>query len=247
MSDQNQLHVLITGGSRGLGLATVRDLLSRGYVVSTCSRQHSSDLSDLESHNPGLRWYEADLTQDGQAGEFVERAVADRPSVRTYGLINNAGIAGEGVLPTFPMVDARTIVTVNLISTLEASRSFLRALLSARLPGRIINISSIIGTRGYNGLSVYSASKAGMDGMTRALAREWGRTGTTVNSIAPGYLETDMSASLEAGQRDQVIRRTPLGRLGTTDDVVPLVAYLLSREAQFITGQTLVIDGGISC
>ena len=112
--------------------------------------------------------------------------------------------------------------------------------------GRIINISSIIASRGYNGLSAYSASKAGLDGITRSLSRETGKLGVTVNSIAPGYLETEMSSELSRKQRLQIINRTPLNRLGLVSDITPMILFLLSDEASFITGQTMVIDGGIS-
>ncbi len=123
----------------------------------------------------------------------------------------------------------------------------LRILLENRAGGRIVNISSIIGSRGYTGLAAYSASKAGLDGLTRALAREVGRRGITVNSVAPGYLRTDMSAALSGEQLNQIIRRTPLLRLGTVADITPAVKFLLGDEARFITGHTLMIDGGISC
>jgi 3-oxoacyl-[acyl-carrier protein] reductase len=144
-------------------------------------------------------------------------------------------------------VDAERVLNVNLISALRLSRLALRKMLSQGDKARIINISSIVGLRGYTGLAAYAASKAGMDGMTRALAREVGRRGITVNSVAPGYLATDLSASLKTEQRRQIVNRTPLGRLGEVADVVPMVRFLLSDEADFITGQTVVVDGGISC
>ena len=108
-------------------------------------------------------------------------------------------------------------------------------------------MSSIIGSRGYNGLAAYSASKAGLDGLTRALARELGRRQITVNSVAPGYLSTEMSSTLTTSQRSQIVNRTPLARLGTEDDVVGLILFLLSDEASFITGQTIMVDGGMNC
>ena len=161
--------------------------------------------------------------------------------------MNNAGIAGEGILATFPTKDCEQIISVNLMSAMRLSRLALRVLLSSPVGGRIINISSIVGLRGYTGLAAYSASKAGMDGLTRALAREVGRRRITVNSVAPGYFETAISASLGEAQRRQIVNRTPLGRLGVVSDITPLITFLLGEEAGFITGQTLVVDGGISC
>ena len=113
--------------------------------------------------------------------------------------------------------------------------------------GRIINISSIIGLSGYRGLSVYGATKAGLDGFTRALARELGARNITVNSVAPGYLTTEMTDELDVEQRDQISRRTPVGRLGRPEDVTGLILFLVSEQADFITGQVMVVDGGISC
>ena len=152
----------------------------------------------------------------------------------------------EGILATFPNVDSARILEVNLIGALRLARLATRHMLSRSGPGRIINISSIIGSRGYTGLAAYSASKAGLDGLTRALAREIGRRGITVNSLSPGYLETEMSSILGQRQRQQIINRTPLGRLGKVEDVVPVLRFLLSEGARFITGQTLIVDGGIT-
>ena len=163
-----------------------------------------------------------------------------------WGLVNNAGVAGDGVLATYPVVDIERIIQTNLTGALHMARLMARHILRRPGGGRIVNISSIIGSRGYSGLAAYSASKAGMDGMTRALAREMGRRGVTVNSVAPGYLDTEMSSTLGDDQRRQVVNRTPLGRLGTIGDVCPVVRFLLGDDARFVTGQTLVIDGGIT-
>ena len=241
--------VLVTGGSRGLGLAIIRRLLGEGFAVATCSRRPSIELDTLlrEHADGSLLWFEAAIGNESSEATFFAHALAWAGGRNLYGVINNAAVARDGVLATLPNVDSDRIIEINLLGSLRMCRLALRHMLGTRLPGRIINISSIIGSRGYAGLAAYSASKAGLDGMTRALAREVGRRQITVNSVAPGYLETDMFAGLEMRQRSQIVNRTPLGRLGNVDDVTPLVSFLLSDEARFITGQTLVVDGGISC
>jgi 3-oxoacyl-[acyl-carrier protein] reductase len=240
--------IFVTGGSRGLGLALAQSLLGAGYAVVTCSRSRSEDLENLlKEHPQRLLWLHTVLGDEASEAEFIAKAVEWAGGRSPYGLVNNAAISGEGIFATYPNRDLERILQVNLLGTLRVTRLFLRTLLARNIAGRIINISSIIGSRGYTGLAAYAASKAGLDGATRALAREVGRRGITVNSVAPGYLETAMSASLEAGQRSQIVRRTPLGRLGKVSDVTPVVRFLLSDEAGYITGQTMVIDGGITC
>lgn len=238
-------HVVVTGGSRGLGLALVEALLADGFRVSTNSRSYSEDLERLAG--PGLFWQACRMGEGDDVAHFFDAAAEWGGTSPLWGLVNNAGIAREGVLATFPEVDAEEVIRINLTGAIQAARAFLRLKLTQRGAGRIINISSIIGQRGYVGLAAYSASKAGLDGLTRSLAREVGRLGITVNSVAPGYLDTEMSGTLAAEQRAQVVRRTPLGRLGTTADVVPLVRFLLGDGAAFVTGQTLVVDGGVTC
>ncbi len=243
--------VIVSGGSRGLGLAIVRDLLAQNYRVATCSRNRTKDAENLEADyakHPGrFLWRQCEMGDEKAEALFFEQIIAWAGGDGLYALVNNAAIAGEGILATFPTIDAERILNINLISALRMNRLALRQMLAQNRPARVINISSIVGLRGYTGLAAYSASKAGLDGMTRALAREVGRRGITVNSVAPGYLMTDLSASLGSDQRRQIVNRTPLGRLGDVADVVPAIRFLLSDDARFITGQTLVVDGGISC
>lgn len=243
-------HVIVTGGSRGLGLVMVESLLEKGYRVSTCSRSRTADVDRLEARAdfaPRFFWQSCELGEEGAAGGFVRAAVAAAGADGLYGLVNNAGVAQAGILASFPNVESERIIRVNLLGALEAARAAAQVLLRQNRGGRIINISSIIGTRGYNGLAAYSASKAGMDGMTRALARELGRRQITVNSVAPGYVETEMSSTLTGGQLAQIVNRTPLGRLATAADVFAAVDFLMSDAAAMITGQVLLVDGGISC
>lgn len=239
-------HVIVTGGSRGLGLALIGALLEAGYHVSTCSRTIGDALPRLlDDHPDGLFWQQAEIGEAASTQSFIDAAVTRFGS--PWGLVNNAGIAREGILATLPLVDVEMLIQTNLTGAIQVARAVLRHMLGRPGGGRIINISSIIGQRGYTGLSAYAATKAGLDGLTRALAREVGRRQITVNSIAPGYLDTEMSGTLSAGQRDQIIRRTPLARLGTAADVAPAVLFLLGDGGRFITGQTVTIDGGITC
>jgi 3-oxoacyl-[acyl-carrier protein] reductase len=186
---------------------------------------------------------------------FAELDAADPVALRKFvadiqnrferidALINNAAVAIDGVLALSRDEDIRKMLDVNLQAALILARECSRWML-LRNAGSIVNISSIIASRGFSGLATYAATKAGLIGMTRALARELGPRNIRVNAVAPGYLETDMSQTLSEFQRQQIIRRTPLGRLGTAADVVPWIEFLLSPQSRFVTGQVITIDGG---
>ncbi|MGQ9370217.1 SDR family NAD(P)-dependent oxidoreductase [Azospirillum sp. ST 5-10] len=249
MTDLNARAVLVTGGSRGIGLAIVERLLAEGYRVATCSRSRSPALDRLEAAHGAARLHRiACAIGDPAQEEALFAGLAEwLDGQDLYGLVNNTGIAGEGVLATFPTVDAEQLLQVNLLGALRVTRLALRRMLRQPPGGRIVSISSIVAQRGYTGLAAYAASKAGLDGMTRALAREVGRRGITVNAVAPGYVATELSASLGERQRAQIVNRTPLGRLAEPAEVAAVVAFLVGEDARFITGQTLVVDGGITC
>jgi 3-oxoacyl-[acyl-carrier protein] reductase len=232
--------VLVTGGSRGLGLSFCRALVDQGSFVRTIARSRTDALDELEASGR-FEFVQGDVTSDADIERFLEGA-------RDFdALVNNAGAGIDGLLAMQSLDAIDRVLDLNLRSALVCAKWFVRARLGARKPGVIVNISSIVGIRGYAGLAAYGATKAGMLGMTRALARELGSKGFRVNAVLPGYLDTELSASLGMEQRGQIVRRTPLGRLGTVDDVTPVVLFLLSDAAAFVTGQEIVVDGGITC
>lgn len=236
--------ILLSGGSRGLGQAIAESLLADGKNIATFSRQRTEFVDQMEQTYPASFYFETlDASDHGSLAEFTRR-VHGRFG-RIDGLINNAAIAIDGVLALARPEDLEKMLDVNLLASLLLAKECSRWMLAQR-SGTIINISSVIALRGFSGLVGYAATKAGMIGMTQSLARELGPRNIRVNALAPGYLETEMSASLGAEQRAQIIRRTPLGRLGRAADVVPWVRFLLSPESQFVTGQVIAIDGGAS-
>lgn len=242
-------HIIVTGGSRGLGAALVEGLLGDGYRVSTCSRTVSALVESLQAssrHRERFFWQSCRIGDVEEVENFMRQALA-RADDQLYAVINNAAIARAGVLASFPNIETEEILRVNLLGAIQVARAASAQLLRQQRGGRLINISSIIGSRGYAGLAAYSASKAGLDGVTRALARELGSRQITVNSVSPGYMETDMSATLNSTQLAQIRHRTPLGRLAGAADILGVVRFLLSDAASMVTGQTIHVDGGISC
>ena len=237
--------VLVSGGSRGLGLSIVRALLEDGCTVATFSRRTTQELQDLaDGAADRLLVREGDAADRSFLASLVSGVETEVGPVT--GLVNNSGVAPANVLALQRAEEIEQVVAVNLTATLELTRLVVRRM-NQRRRGSIVSISSIVGMRGYRGLVAYSATKAALDGMTRALARELGQRGIRVNSIAPGFIDTDMTSELGPVQREQIVRRTPLGRLGRPEDVVACLRFLLSPSAGFITGQTLVVDGGITC
>lgn len=250
MSPSNSIEpwVILTGCSRGLGLAMAHQLIADGWQVAGFSSKHNADLQALKTlHGERFFWQKLDIGDTQAIEQAVDQASKHFEKAPLWGLVNNAAISIDGVLATLPVVDIERVLQVNLTGAMILARSVLRRMLRQRKGGRVINISSITGSRGYTGLSSYAASKAGLDGFTRSLAREVGRLAITVNSVAPGYMRTALSEGLDEGQLQQIVRRTPLGRLCQVEDVVNLVQFLLGSKAQFITGQVLTIDGGLTC
>jgi 3-oxoacyl-[acyl-carrier protein] reductase len=238
-------HSLVSGGSRGLGLAVVERLLKRGDSVAAFSRSGSESLAALAAKHPGRLLIESLDAADASALRgFVERAAAAFGSIDHC--IANAAIAHEGVLATATDAEIDAMLAVNLRGSIVLVREAVRQMLVKAEQPSVTLVSSIVASHGSPGLAVYAATKAGLEGFARSLARELGPRGIRVNAVAPGFLETDLSASLSADNRSRIIRRTPLGRLGLPADVVGAIDFLSSPRAAFITGQVLTIDGGAS-
>ncbi len=238
---------LVSGGSRGLGVALVGGFLSRGYAVATLSRQRTAFIDRTRAERKtrdDFLWDCVDMLDSDALRSFVARA-AERFG-RIDILVNNAGVAAEGVLPTARREAIEDVIEVNLTAAILLAQACARVMLRQHR-GSIINISSVNAIRGRPGVSVYSATKAALDGLTRSLARELGPRNIRVNSVAPGYFDSDMVGAIDSGEKERIARRTPLGRLARAEEVAEAVFFLASDRASFITGQTLVVDGGITC
>ncbi|MDK2598363.1 SDR family NAD(P)-dependent oxidoreductase [Pseudoalteromonas obscura] len=234
--------IVISGGSRGLGFEIASQFLQQGYTVATFSRGSTEHVTAL-ADDPRFFWKSVDGSDYQALTEFLKEAQQRLGNI--VGLVNNAAIGADGVLSTMRTSDIDRALDVNLKAQIYLSKLVSKKLLQNR-DGFIINISSIMGVRGLPGVSIYSATKAAMDGMTRSLAKELGRKGIRVNSVSPGYFASDMVKDLSDDILGKIERRTPLGRLGTQSEIAKLVLFL-ATEGQFITGQNIVIDGGFTC
>lgn len=235
-------NVLVTGAARGLGLAISRRLVADGYHVIGVGRTMTDDYQRLIDTDGFGRasFIIYDLENLELIPHLVSRITKEHGPL--YGLVNNAALGLDGVLATMHFSEITRVLRVNLEAPILMSKFACRSMLPRR-EGRIVNISSIIGSTGFSGLSVYGASKAGLVGFTRSLSRELGKANITVNCIAPGFMETDMTSSLQGEKLESVRRRAPLG-LPLVEDAAGAVAYLLSDDAQRVTGTVLTVDGG---
>ena len=239
-------NVIVTGGSRGLGLAMVRTLASAGYRIIALARASTDELTAAsraaaDGGRGAIEFRACDLSDTGGIGALVKALRADFGPL--YGLVNNAGLGTGGLLSSMRDPEIERLIQLNTVSPILLSKYVVRSMMSQR-EGRIVNITSIVASTGYSGLSVYSATKASMLGFTRSLAREVGELGITVNAVAPGFIATDMTRELDETQRQQIARRSALKRMADPIDVAHSVEFLLGEGGRNVTGTTLTIDAG---
>jgi 3-oxoacyl-[acyl-carrier protein] reductase len=236
---------LVTGASRGIGRAILIELVRAGAcVVGTATSQAGVDSITAQIADLGGRGSAAALNvRDApQADPLVDWIT------QTYGklsiLVNNAGVTGDTLAMRMRDEQWDAVIDTNLSGAFRMSRSVIRGMMKAK-HGRIINISSVVGSSGNAGQANYAAAKAGLEGMTRALAREVGSRGITVNCVAPGFVDTDMTRGLSAAQSQALLAQIPLGRLGQADEIAAVVAFLASPAAAYVTGATVHVNGGM--
>ena len=226
--------VLVSGGTKGIGRAIVTKLLDEGYSVIATTRDKTK-ANILEHKN--LTVENLDLSSKDSVSEFQEKVESFKPSI----LINNAGVTKDNLFLRMSENDWTEVIETNLNGTYRLTKIFLKYMIKNKW-GRIINIGSVSGLMGNPGQTNYASSKAALEGFTRSLAKEIGSRNITVNLVSPGFINTDMTSGLTIEKLESQI---PLGRMGNPSDVASLVAFLASEGAGYITGQTLVVDGGL--
>ncbi len=240
-------NILVTGATRGLGLAISKKLVRLGYQVLATGRRLTPELETLigniDAQSGKIRFYPFDLANTAEIHNFVRKIL--RENGHLYGLVNNAALGHDGVLATMHDSQISDLLNVNVMASILIAKYSVRSMLLNQ-EGRVINIASIIASTGFSGLSVYAASKAALIGFTKSLAREIGRANITVNAIAPGYMETNMTKSIQGKTLESIIRRSPLNKLPSVDDVAGVAAFLMSDEAKNITGIAITVDAGSS-
>lgn len=235
---------LVTGASRGIGAAIAQQLARNGFLVigTATTDEGAARIGQALCAHAGCTGVALDVNHSAGVDALIEQILKDHGGLHV--LVNNAGITRDQLAMRMKDDDWDAVVDTNLKAVFRMSRAVMRPMMKQR-HGRIINITSVVGASGNPGQANYAAAKAGVAGMTRALARELGSRGITVNCVAPGFIETDMTASLPEAQQAALKSQIPLGHLGKPDDIAHAVAYLASPEAGYITGQELHVNGGM--
>jgi len=234
---------LITGGSRGIGKACAQHFRDEGAKVILCGRNADSLKNAAAEMGGSCRGIVCDVADQEAVNQLVEEVVAAYGGLHI--LVNNAGVTDDGLLPRMKTEQWDRVIAVNLNGAFYACRAAAKPMLKQRF-GRIINIGSVVGLRGQAGQCNYAAAKAGLMGFTKAYAREVASRNITVNLVAPGLIETDMTADMSESARDAAVKQIPLGRPGTPEEVAAVVAFLASGAAAYITGAVIPIDGGLA-
>ncbi|MFN9727514.1 3-oxoacyl-ACP reductase FabG [Acidovorax sp.] len=235
---------LVTGASRGIGAAIALELASRGYqVIGTATTDDGAQrITEALASHPGCCGANLNVNDVAAVEALIDTLVKQRGGLHV--LVNNAGITRDTLAMRMKDDDWDAVLDTNLKAVFRASRAAIRPMMKQRF-GRIISITSVVGASGNPGQANYAAAKAGVAGMTRALARELGSRGITVNCVAPGFIETDMTSALPEEQQKALNAQIPLGHMGKPQDIAHAVAYLASREAGYVTGQELHVNGGM--
>ena len=228
-------NVLVTGASRGLGAAISERLAADGFHVIAVARKIKEPTAER------ITPVAFDLAETAAIADFV-RGLRQRFGP-IYGLVNNAGLGTEGLLANMPDAEIEALIRLNTLSPIIMSKYVVRGMM-AQGRGRVVNISSIIASTGFNALSVYAATKASLVGFTRSLAREVGRVGVTVNAIAPGFIDTEMTRGLGEKERERIVARSALRRLAEPADVAAMAAYLISEAGRNVSGAVMTVDAG---
>jgi 3-oxoacyl-[acyl-carrier protein] reductase len=234
---------LVTGGSRGIGLAIAGELAAAGARVAVVARNEAGAKAAAASlPGEGHAGYACDVANPEAASALIKQVEQEMGSLDV--LVNNAGVTRDNLLMRIKDEDWDAVLDTNLRGAFNLIRAASRGMMKRRA-GRIINITSVVGITGNKGQANYAASKAGLIGLTKSVAKELGSRGVLVNALAPGYIETDMTAVLPAAARESLMAQIALERMGRPEDIAPVVRFLAGPGAAYITGQTLVVDGGM--
>jgi 3-oxoacyl-[acyl-carrier protein] reductase len=246
MSDFKDKIVLVTGGSRGIGRAIALEFGRRGATVVINFRSSEAEANDVleqvKAAGGNGQIYQADVSDADAVDEMIKAVTKDYGQLDV--LVNNAGVTRDNVIMMLKPEDFDVVVNTNLRSAWLCSKAASRQMMRKRT-GRIINITSVVGIAGNGGQTNYAASKAGLIGLTKSLAKEIASRNITVNAVAPGFIATDMTAELSADVKETALSHIPLGRMGEPEEVAKAVVFLASDDAAYITGQVLVVDGGM--
>ena len=237
---------IITGGARGIGKQIALTFAKEGYNIAINYRTENEDLKntkkEIEENNVKCFTFQGDVTNFKDCEQFVKQIVEEFGNIDV--LVNNAGITRDTLLMRMKEEDFKQVIDTNLIGTFNVTKNVISYMMKAR-SGRIINISSVVGISGNAGQTNYSSSKAGIIGFTKSLAKEVASRNITVNAVAPGFIETQMTDVLKDDIKEEIAKKIPLKRMGTPQDVANVVKFLASNDSSYITGQVINIDGGM--